>query len=223
MAGTVKIKICGITNRKDAEKLSQLDINALGFIVIEKEIPSRISVEQAKEIIASLSPFVVSVLGLGDQSVDEVVSLCEGIRPDSVQIQRGLDSAEELRELKKRVPGVSIIKAIYVDLENPNERVLISSAREFIAVSDALLIHPLKKEYRELNLANYWELAKKVVEFSSKPVILAGGLNVQNVAQAIKIAKPYAVDLIRGVETIPGKKDFKKVEELIKIVRGTKI
>lgn len=223
MVRTAKIKICGITNRKDAEKLAQLDIDALGFIVTEKEIPSRISVEEAKKIISNLPPFIISVLGLGGLGISEVVSLCEEIKPDSVQIQYGLDSANELRELKKKMPWVSVIKTIQIDLENPDEKRALIEAKEFAGVSDALLVHPAMRKHKKIDLEKYWKLAAKIVGLSSKPVILAGKLNAQNVVRAVKIVKPYAIDLLSGVETTPGKKDFKKVEELIKVVREAKI
>lgn len=223
MARTAKIKICGITNKEDAEKLAQLDVDALGFIVTEKEIPSRISAEKAKEIIVNLPLFVTSVLSGGDWTLEGTISLCEEIKPDGFQIQYGLDSASELRELKRGIPWISIIKTIHVDLENPDEKEVFRKAKEFVEVSDSLLVHPAKKEYKKIDLEKYWETARKVVKFSPKPVILAGKIDAQNVARAIKIVKPYAIDLIRGIETIPGKKDFKKIEEFIRIVRGTTI
>lgn len=221
MVRTVKIKICGITNRRDAEELASLDVDALGFIVTEREFPHRISAKDAKEIISYLPPFVTSVLAEAYFDLRELVSLCEEIKPNALQIQLGLDKTNELKELKKRLPVVQVIKTVRTDLGDPDEAEIIAKTKEVASVVDALLLDGVRKKYENLKLEKYWKIAQKVVKESPKPVILAGKLDAKNVGQAIKIVKPYAVDLISGVETIPGKKDFKKVNEFIKVVRGT--
>lgn len=221
MAGTTKIKICGITNREDAQRLAGLEVDALGFIVTEKKFPFRISAKDAKEIVADLPPFITSVLAVAYLDLEELIFLCKEIKPDAVQIQYGLDRISELKELRKRLPWVQIIKTIHADLENPDKKEIFDKTKEFVSDVDAFLLDGLRKKYKKLRLQRYWRITRKVVEESSKPVILAGKLDAKNVGQAIKIVKPYAVDLISGVETIPGKKDFKKVNEFIKVVRGT--
>ncbi len=220
MTRTARIKICGITNKEDAEKLAKLDVDALGFIVTKREFPHRISAEDAKEIISHLPPFITSVLAEAYLSLEDLVSLCKELKPNALQIQHGLDQPNELKKLKKSLPEIKIIKAVRTDLENPNEADVRAKAKEVAKVVDAILLDGIRRKYKKLELKEYWEIAQKVVKEVPKPVILAGKLNIENVAEVIKVVKPYGVDLISGVETAPGKKDFRKVREFIKAVRG---
>lgn len=211
-----KIKICGITNEEDAQKLSSYPIDALGFIVTRKKFAWRIAAAKAAKIITNLPPFITSVVGFGYLNVDEIVKLWQGTKADVLQIQYGLNSAE-LRQLKKRLPWVALIKAIHIN-KKADCNLAIEEAKKFASCSDALLFDS-KREGSDLTTREYFLTVKKAVESSPIPVILAGGLTIDNVEEGIKIVCPYAVDLIRGVETIPGKKDFAKVEKFIKAVR----
>jgi len=212
-----KIKICGITNEGDAKKLSSYPIDSLGFIVTRKKIPSRIAAVKAAKIIAKLSPFITSVVGFAYLTVEEIVNLWQKTKPDALQIQYRL-APKEVREVKKKLPWVTLIKTIHVNKKEDCERA-IKEARRFISCSDALLLDSSWRWGSDLTFKQYLKTAAKIVKLSPKPVILAGGLNAQNVGKGIRVARPYAVDLISGVETIPGKKDFAKVEKFIKSVR----
>jgi len=210
-----KIKICGITSEKDALKLAQMPVDALGFIVSTKDIPNKIKPSLATKIVVKLPPLVTSVLAISLQhnTVEEVLSFCQKIRPNTLQIQFG-GTVNEIKTIRNKLPWLKIIKATNVFGEEA-----IREIKPFFEIVDMFLIdNKGKPKENQLSFAEYLKISREIVKISPKPVMLAGGLNTDNVEKAIKIVRPYAVDLISGVETIPGEKDFKKVKEFIKIV-----
>lgn len=213
-----KVKICGITNEKDALKLAKLPVDALGFIVTKKDIPSKIEAKFASKIIAKLPPFVATVLGISLQhnTLTQVINFCQKINPSALQIQHG-GSVDEIKTIKERFSWLKIIKAT-----NVFGRKAVEEVKPFFKIADMFLIdNKGKLKEDQLSFDEYLQISKEIVKISPNPVMLAGGLNNKNVEKAIKVVRPYAVDLISGVETIPGKKDFNKVKEFIKIVWKT--
>lgn len=203
MQSKVKIKVCGITNEEDAQRLINYDIYALGFIITRKDMPSKISLNLAVKIIKDLPSDILSVVGVANLSPKEIIEICQKIRADVVQLQKG-GGLSEIKEIRKKMPELKIWKTVFTDTEPDIEEI-----SEFERVSDAILIHSREEE---------WETGLKIAKILEKPFILAGGLNLTNVEKAIKKFQPFAIDLIRGLETVPGKKDFEKVEKLMRLV-----
>jgi phosphoribosylanthranilate isomerase len=190
-----------------------MSIDALGFIVTTKDIPNKIKPTLAAKTIAKLPPFVSSVLAVSLQhnTVEEVLNFCQKISPNALQIQFG-GTIKEIKTIKNKLPWLKIIKATNVFGEEAMEEV-----KSFFEITDMFLIdNKGKLKEDKLSFNDYLKISREIVKISPKPVMLAGGLKSKNVERAIKIVRPYAVDLISGVETIPGKKDFKKVKEFIK-------
>lgn len=203
MRNKVKIKICGITNEEDARRLINFNIFALGFIIIQKDTPSKIELSLATKIIKDLPLHILSVIGVANLPPQEIIEICQITGADVVQLQRG-GSLSDIREIRKKTPKLKIWKTVFTDTEPDMEEI-----SEFERVSDAILIHSREGE---------WETGFKIAKILEKPFILAGGLNLTNVEKAIRKFKPFALDLIRGLETVPGKKDFEKVEKLMRLV-----
>jgi phosphoribosylanthranilate isomerase len=214
-----KIKICGITNEEDALRLAYLPVDALGFIVVKKDFPSRISVDDATKIISELSPFVTSVVApsLKHNSLEEVMEICQKTKPDALQIQYG-GTRSEIGKIRKEFGWMKIIKTI-----NVMGKEAIGEAKGFFKIVDMINVDNKgrKEATVPLTMDQYWRIAREIVDICPKPVMLAGGLNSENVGGAIRAVRPYAVDVISGVETIPGKKDFKKVNAFLKAVEKT--
>jgi phosphoribosylanthranilate isomerase len=202
-----KIKICGITNEEDALKLARYDLFALGFI-IEKNIPSGIELSLATRIIRKLPSHILSVVGVAGLDPGEIIEVCKRTRANVVQIQRG-STISEILEIKRELPRLKIWRAVFTNQEPDLKQ--ISNLEKVV---DAILIHSKEVE---------WPVGLRIAKVLKKPFILAGGLNLKNVKRAIEEFHPFAVDLIRGMETISGKKDFNKVEKLIQIVRASNI
>lgn len=198
----IRVKICGITNLDDARAAIEAGADALGFIFF-KGSPRYVEVDAAAEIIRQAPPFV-SCVGV---FVDEAP---EGMR---MQMQRaGIHTVQlhgkESPEICAQVSG-SVIKAFRVkDLgtlaELPRYK-----------VSAFLLDSYVPGQLGGTGARFNWEIAVQAKAFGT-PVILAGGLTVENIADAVAKVRPYGVDVSSGVETSPGRKNHEKVREFIR-------
>jgi phosphoribosylanthranilate isomerase len=196
----MRVKICGITNREDALAAVEAGAHALGFVFAPS--PRQVSPERAAEILAALPPFVqtVGVFVAGD--VQAILDRCP---LDAVQFH-----GEEPPEALARVTGVRRIKAFRV-AEGPDLEPLAT----YQEVVDAFLL-----DARVPGLAGGtgqtfpWHLAQEARRYG-RPIILAGGLTPDNVAAAIAIGNPDAVDVSSRVETAPGRKDPNLVRRFV--------
>ncbi|MBF0486405.1 MAG: phosphoribosylanthranilate isomerase [Candidatus Omnitrophica bacterium] len=203
----VRIKICGITNKDDAFKAIKFGADALGFVFYKKS-PRYISASKARNIIEVLPPFVTTVgVFVNDRlgAINDISSFC-GL--NAVQLH-GDEDHHFCHRLKRY--NVKIIKGFRVD-----------QLFNFDTVSKFDIDACLFDAYQEGSFGGTgkvfnWEALKRAD--IKGPVILSGGLTSENVAEAIKIVKPYAVDVSSGVELEPGKKDHAKLEAFIKNVR----
>lgn len=197
----VRVKICGITNVKDARLAARLGADALGFNFCEAS-PRYVKPERARAIIAALPPFLCTVGVFVDEDpdrVNEIVRLCA---LDAVQLH-----GDEPPVAFDRVRGARKIKGIRVRDEND-----ISLCRRYRA--DAFLLDAWVEGAPGGTGQTFdWRLLRDAHEFG--PIILAGGLDPDNVDEAVRIAQPYAVDVASGVEQRPGIKDRYLMEDFI--------
>jgi len=177
----------------------------LGFIITTKEIPSRIDLNLATKIIKNLPSHILSVVGVANLSPEEIISICQKTEADAVQIQKG-GTISDILKIKRKMPELKIWKVIFTDTE-PNFDEIVYLEK----ISDVIIIHSKEEE---------WPTGLKIAKVLTKPFIIAGGLDLHNIRRAVEEFRPFAVDLIRGVETVPGEKDFDKVKELINIIKG---
>lgn len=193
----VRVKICGITRIEDALCAVKNGADAIG-LVFYKPSPRNVQIEQAIEI-ASRVPAFVSVVGLFvNAEADFVRNVISQVKLDLLQFH-GDELPEECASY-----GLPFIKAIRVKSDTN----LVQCAKDFSA-SKALLLDTFTDGVAGGTGHVFdWNLIPAALD---KPVILAGGLNAQNVAQAISQVKPYAVDVSGGVETSKGIKDAAKI------------
>jgi len=204
MQSKTKIKICGITNENDALELLRYDVFALGFVITKKKIPSRIDLNLAATIIKKLPSHILSVVGVANLPPEEIISICQKTKAHAVQIQKGSTTSDILK-IKRKIPELKIWKVVFTDTE-PN----FDEIADFEKISDVILIHSKEKK---------WPTGLKIAKVLTKPFIIAGGLGLHNIKRAVEKFNPFAIDLIRGVETVPRKKDFDKVKKLISIIK----
>ena len=194
----VKIKICGITNIEDALLAAELGADALGFIFYPKS-PRSVAPEAAREIIAQLPPFVASVGVFVDEAAAVVEELAANVGLDWVQLH-GQESPEYCRNL-----GRKVIKGFRIQDEDSLRRLA-----DYQGAAQALLLDTYKQgQVGGTGTAFDWRLAREAKKYGR--IILAGGLSPENVAQAIEVAGPDAVDTASGTEAAPGKKDPAKL------------
>lgn len=198
----VRVKVCGITNLEDALTSVEYGADALGFIFYEKS--SRyITPEDAALIIKKLPPFVITVgvfVNEGIERINEIKTLT-GI--DYVQFH-----GDETPEMCEAI-GSKVIKVFKIGRgEAPS---LVQFSRYHVS---AYLLDTHREGLPGGTGETFnWDLAIEAKRHGR--VILAGGLTPENVAEAVKKVKPYAVDVASGVEERPGKKDPGKVRKFI--------
>jgi phosphoribosylanthranilate isomerase len=200
----VKVKICGITRPEDAFFAVDEGVDALGFMFY-KESPRYIDPETAKGIILALPPFVKVVGVFVNEDPERIVSIVHSCSIDLIQLH-----GDETPEFCNSLPGQKI-KAIRVkDHES-------LKAMQGFRVS-AFLLDTYRPEKRGgTGEAFDWRLAVRAKRYGR--LVLAGGLNPQNVAKAIEFVKPYGVDVSTGVEISPGRKDRMLIRNFLSEVR----
>ncbi|MEW6387801.1 MAG: phosphoribosylanthranilate isomerase [Thermodesulfobacteriota bacterium] len=203
----VRIKICGITNLEDALAAAHLGAPALGFNFYAKS-PRSVTPEAAREIIRQLPPLVLSVGVFVDEDASTVREIASQAGLDWLQLH-GNEFPEYCRQLGRRV-----IKAFRVQDERSLEELA-----KYKGSVQAFLLDTYKPGLSGGTGETFdWHLARRAQPYG--PIILAGGLTPENVAQAIKMAQPQAVDVASGVEARPGKKDQEKLKAFFAAVRG---
>jgi phosphoribosylanthranilate isomerase len=201
-----RIKICGITNIEDAMVAVEAGADALGFVFYEKS-PRFINPVRAAEIILRLPPFIQTVGLFVDEDAEKINWTADYCGLDLVQLH-GNESPEDCLEVNRRV-----IKAFRV------QNIVSIDPLNKYQVSGYLLDAWSPDAYGGTGRTFNWELAGAARKFG--PIILAGGLSPDNVAEAIKSVNPYGVDVSSGVESAPGKKDAALVKKFIRIVKGS--
>jgi phosphoribosylanthranilate isomerase len=201
-----QIKICGITNEEDALCAFQCGAAALGFIFYP---PSGryISPEQARQIINILPQSLVKVGVFVNESAAEVKRIVEYCGLDFVQLH-----GDESPEYCCQFPSAQVIKA--VELKNEDD---LSHALGY-DVAAILVDSRHAGLYGGTGKKANWELAQCIK--NKKLLILSGGLNGENIKEAIEKIAPHALDINSGVEKSPGKKDHIKLARLFDIVRA---
>ena len=201
-----RIKICGITRIEDALAAAQAGADAIGLVFYDAS-PRRVSVEQARGIIQVLPPFI-AVVGLFVNPQPELVhQALNAMKLDLLQFH-GEETPAECRDY-----GIPYIKAVrmHIDADLSAQAVKYHDATALLLDSYVPDLHGGSGETFD------WGRVPR--EFN-KPLILAGGLTPDNVAQAVAQVRPYAVDVSGGVEKSKGIKDAGKIAAFIKQVRG---
>ncbi len=198
-----KVKICGITRVEDARLVAELGVDYLGIILYPKS-PRFVPKEKRGELIRSVSG-VKKVAVMVNPSLEEALEvLGEGF--DFIQLH-----GEESLNFARRIGLERVIKAFRVGDKS------VKIAEGWKEAHGILLDTYVKGSYGGTGKTFNWDIAKEMVERGFR-VFLAGGLNPDNVEEAVKKVKPYAVDVSSGVEKSPGVKDRAKIEEFVKKV-----
>ena len=199
-----RVKICGITRCEDAVSVATAGADAIGLVFYEKS-PRHVSAASAREISLSVPPFVTRVALFKDADQATVDSVLRSVEIDLIQFH-GSESAAFCEQFATPyikalgLKGVDDVDAFLAERESHYRR-----SRALLLDGHAPGDAGGKGERFD------WSIIGKL----TKPVILAGGLKPQNVAQAVTMAHPYAVDVSSGVESSPGIKDQRLVSEFI--------
>ncbi len=206
--GRTRVKICGITRVDDALAAARFGADAVGLVFYPPS-PRAVEISQARDIANAVPPFVTVVALFVNPSPEDVEAVLRAVPVDLLQFH-GSESAEECLQF-----GRPYIKGI--------------SMRHEVELSRSVLEH---RAARALLLDSYkvgvpggtatsfdWSM---VPDSPGKPIILAGGLTVENVASAIRQVEPYAVDVSGGVEASKGIKDASKIAAFVREVNSVR-
>jgi phosphoribosylanthranilate isomerase len=202
---STRVKICGITNVADAQAAAEAGADMIGLMFYDKS-PRHITLATAVEISRALSPFVLRVgvfVNPAEAQVTRAISECNL----SLLQFHGDETSEFCTQF-----GLMSLKALRVrDAESLKQ---LEKFQTDAFLLDAHSQGGLGGTGEKFN----WELAVEVQKFG-KPIFLAGGLTPENVGDAVKKVRPFAVDVSSGVESAPGKKDVGKMRAFIEAVR----
>lgn len=210
------VKICGITNLEDARVAVEAGTDALGFVFYEKS-PRAMKPDAVKKIIAGLPQSVETVGVFLDHSLPAALSVAEQAGLQAVQWHQ---ANQDLRAQAETSAGSKELEACSTSLKLyfafPATDFVWKPSGERSRIS-GIFLDSSSGRGRTFD----WEASKPLVACMSRDVnvVVAGGLNPNNVAQAIAILHPYGVDVASGVEASPGKKDPEKVRAFIRNVR----
>ena len=202
---SVKVKICGITSLADAQAAVEAGADMVGFIFAD-ESPRRVSVETAASIAHALPPHIVKVGVFVNADEEFVVNAARECGLTLLQFH-GDENSWFCTQF-----GIMSMKAFRIRDEKSVDALL-----EFS--TDAWLLDTYVEGERGGSGKTFnWQLAIPAQKFG-KPIFLAGGLKPENVAEAIRQVRPFAVDVSSGVESAPGKKDHAKVAAFIRAAK----
>lgn len=213
MSKRTRIKMCGTTSIEDALKAVELGVDGLGFIFVESS-PRFIEAEKARDITRSLPPFINKVGVFVNEGATEIEEMVDYLGLDIVQLH-GDESPELCDEIRRSLPSCSIIKAFRVG-EHTREQ-------DFTPYNDVvqgfLLDTYVKDKEGGTGDSFDWEIIPRLN--LQLPFLLAGGLNPENITEALKLLAPYGVygvDVNSGVESSPGIKDHERLQKFIEKV-----
>jgi len=198
------VKICGITRLEDAEAAVALGANALGFVFWPKS-PRYIDPYRARAIVASLPPFVSAVGLFVNQSSGHIASVASLARLGVVQLH-GDETPEEAATLGRPIVRALSLEAAAGALDRWPARVTI--------LLDAHDPDLRGGTGRTID----WDAAAAIAR--RRRVVLAGGLNPDNIAAAVERVRPFGVDVSSGVESAPGRKDVGRLRALFENLHG---
>lgn len=210
------IKICGTTSLRDAQLSVDAGADALGFIFAPS--PRHVEVETAAGIVAALPPAIETIGVFVNETPERIAEVADRVSLSGVQLQ-GDEPAEQLGEFRRTIGRRKIIKGLaaaaltveriesYLRLPNDIDAILLDSGSA--------------KQRGGTGVPFDWERARALAGEirAAMPLIIAGGLNCDNVGQAIQFFAPWGVDVVSGVERATGTKDREKLRAFIAAAR----
>ncbi|MGB9987401.1 phosphoribosylanthranilate isomerase [Salarchaeum japonicum] len=202
-----RVKVCGITNEADAAAAVDAGADALGFIVdVPVDTPRELDAERAADLVAAVPPFVTTVLVTMPDSPADAALLADRVSPDALQVHGDL-SADALGALADDVDA-KLVKT--VDADHPE------AAARYDDAADALLVDSTDASGAGgTGRTHDWTVTRDLAARLDSPVVLAGGLTPENVADAVETVQPFAVDVASGVEAAGGVKDHDAVAAFV--------
>ncbi len=216
------VQIYGILTPEDAAMVASLGADHIGVVVGDRgRTPDEVDFATARAIFAAVPASTVKVALTVATDLDEIEGMARAVRPDILHLSSGLDAPDPdaMKILRARLPGLLLMRAIPVS--GPET---IDAALLFQETSDYLLLDtkdPGRAVIGATGQTHDWTISRQIVEQVHVPVILAGGLSPENVAEAIRAVRPWGVDSLTHTNR-PGqpiRKDPERVRRFIEAAR----
>ncbi len=215
-----KVKICCISSVDEASLAIRYGASALGFVSSMPSGPGVISEDLIAEIISNIPKDIATFLLTSKQDANSIIVQQRRTKANTLQLVDAV-SIDVYKKLRNELPGISLVQVIHVlDESSIEEAKTVSQFVDYILLDSGnpnLHVKELGGTGRKHN----WHISKKIVEEVSVPVFLAGGLNAENVREAIECVHPYGLDVCSGVRT-NGKLDEEKLKRFFEEVEASK-
>jgi len=211
--GTVPFKVCCIQGVDEARLAIQYGASAIGLVAEMPSGPGVISERKIAEIAREVSDEVNTFLLTSETDIQAIIEQHSRCRTRTIQIVDRLDKGTH-EELRDALPGVNLVQVIHV-----NDRQSVREAIETAPYVDALLLDSGNQALEVKKLGGTgethdWSLSREIVDKTEVPVFLAGGLNADNVRDALKNVNPFGLDICSGLRT-RGKLDKTKLNAFV--------
>lgn len=200
-----RIKFCGLTRAEDVDAAVALGVDAIGLIFAARS-PRRVDIASAAALRQRVPPFVGVVALVMDEDLTSLRAILERVRPDLIQFH-GSESESDCRAIGQRY-----LKVVPMGEGGDAETFM---ARYPSAAGFVLDSHAPGQPGGSGSAFDWSRWPAR----SERPLLLAGGLNPDNVGQAVRRLRPYAVDVSSGIESMPGIKDAARMQQFIDEVR----
>lgn len=207
-----KVKICGLKRIEDIDYVNELLPDYIGFVFAGSK--RKVNIGLAKELSNKLKPAIKKVGVFVNEDVQKVKEISREVKLDILQFH-----GEENENYFRQFENIEIWKSEAIEIGSKHIAENFIEKINNYSVAAVVLDSSIKGQTGGTGKAFDWNIINKLE--LDKKLILAGGLNIENVEMAVKLVKPYAVDVSSGVET-EGVKDFNKIKKFIEKVRNIK-
>ena len=217
------VQIYSLISVEDAVAVASLGADYIGVVVGKHKLAAdEQTYDQARTIFAALPLHTVKIALSISTDVEEIIEMAEAVRPDIVQVQVDVDelTPASTAQLRRSLDPIRLMRAIPVTGEES-----IAQALRYQDFSDYLLLDtkvPEGAQFGATGQTHDWGISRRIVKLCRIPVILAGGLSPENVAEAIRVVDPWGVDSCTQTnrDDQPFRKDLDKVRRFIAAAKG---
>lgn len=213
----IRVKICCIESRAEAQLAVKYGASALGLVSAMPSGPGVITDAEIYEIAETVPPGIASFLLTSKQNAKEIILQQRFCRTNTLQLVDEIP-VQDYQTLREQLPGISIVQVIHVTGEE-----VIDHAQQIAPHVHGILLDSGNpnlsvKELGGTGRVHNWDISREIVQSVNKPVFLAGGLNPENIAQAVQKVRPFGVDICSGVRT-DGSLDEHKLSALFQSIQ----
>jgi phosphoribosylanthranilate isomerase len=212
MCARTRVKVCCIASVEEMLTAVECGASAVGLVSAMPSGPGVIPEELIAKIAARVPPAVATFLLTCKQDADSIVEQQRRCRVNTLQLCDRV-ARDVHRELRERLPGVSIVQVVHVAGEESYEEALGVAGEVDALLLDSGNQNLAVKELGGTGRTHDWRVSRSIIAASPVPVFLAGGLRPENVAEAIESVRPFGLDVCSGVRT-DGRLDAEKLKRL---------